>query len=322
MLGRTIKIHLVRGTPNDVTTAEINASWTGKIVLAPRARIAELAQRPEVQRSGVYILVGDDPNSPSKEQVYVGESDNTLTRLKQHISDPNKIFWERTIIIVSKDEHLTKSLVKYLESRLIEIIGQARRATLTNDKTPPLPPLPESDIADMEYFLAQVQMLLPVLGFTFILPAPEVQGLQAASATTPAVTPQLTDSPEFTMSVTTAAARAREINGEFVVLKGSTANDENPAALSQSNIQLRKQLVEDKKLLQDNATGLWVFTENVPFRSTSAAASVVAGSNKNGLITWFVAGAKLTYGGWQSAKIIDSSAASIDGTGVNGDNSD
>ena len=36
--------------------------------------------------------------------------------------------WERTVVIVSKDENLTKSHVRYLESRLIKMAQDARRA--------------------------------------------------------------------------------------------------------------------------------------------------------------------------------------------------
>lgn len=313
MQGRTIKIHLVEGTPNGVTTVEIIASWTGQVILAPQAKVAELAKRPEVQRSGVYILVGDDPDNPGKEQVYVGESDNVLSRLKQHIANGTKEFWNRSIIVVSKDEHLTKSLIRYLESRLIQVIGQARRATLDNGTAPERPKLPESDKADMEYFLEQIQMLLPVLGFTFILPIPAVQ--------TPSVTPlqgsidsssPRSDSPVFEMGISGAAATAQEIAGEFVVLRGSTAQGQNADSLSRSYVELRRQLSETGKLKSvDNGTGSLIFGENVSFKSPSAAASVVAGSNQNGRITWKVEGQ--TYKAWQQAQIDAQGATVIDG---------
>jgi hypothetical protein len=45
-----------------------------------------------------------------------------------HNSKEAKDFWERTVVIVSKDENLTKSHVRYLESRLIKLAQEARRA--------------------------------------------------------------------------------------------------------------------------------------------------------------------------------------------------
>ncbi len=315
MRGRTIKIHLVEGTPSDVMTVEIISSWTGQIILAPQAKVVELAKRPEVQRSGVYILVGDDLNNPGREQVYIGESENVLNRLKQHVTGGAKEFWNRSIIIVSKDEHLTKSLIRYLESRLIQIVSQARRATLDNGAMPDCPKLPESDVADMEYFLEQIQMLLPVLGFTFILPVPTVRTLSVTPLQGSIDFPsQKSDSPVFKMGISGAAAKAKEIAGEFVVLKGSTAQREDADSLSRSYAELRRQLSETGKLkLTDNGAGLRIFEEDVSFKSPSAAASVVAGTNQNGRITWKIEGEQQTYKDWQQAQIDAQSVSVADG---------
>jgi hypothetical protein len=57
MSGRTVKIFLVDGIPSGLITAEI-MNWTGKFTVAPRSQLADLAQRDEVKRTGVYFLVG------------------------------------------------------------------------------------------------------------------------------------------------------------------------------------------------------------------------------------------------------------------------
>lgn len=59
---KTIRIHLVNGLPSEILTAEI-ITWTGKIIVAPRAMLAELAKREEVKRTGVYCLLGPDPET-------------------------------------------------------------------------------------------------------------------------------------------------------------------------------------------------------------------------------------------------------------------
>lgn len=61
MKGRTIRLYLVDGTPTGILTAEI-INWTGKIIVAPRTQLAELARREEVRRTGIYCLVGADPD--------------------------------------------------------------------------------------------------------------------------------------------------------------------------------------------------------------------------------------------------------------------
>lgn len=44
MKGRTIRIYLVDGVPTGTLTAEI-INWTGKLIVAPRSQLAELAKR-------------------------------------------------------------------------------------------------------------------------------------------------------------------------------------------------------------------------------------------------------------------------------------
>lgn len=52
MKGKTIRIYLVDGEPTGILTAEI-INWTGKVLVAPRSQLADLAKRPEVKRTGV-----------------------------------------------------------------------------------------------------------------------------------------------------------------------------------------------------------------------------------------------------------------------------
>jgi hypothetical protein len=124
MKGRTVRLYLVDGIPSGVLTAEI-MNWTGRVTVAPRTQLADLASRDEVKRTGIYILAGDNPDNPTQELIYIGESDNVWKRLIQHSRDVDKDFWTRTVIITSKDENLTKSHVRYLESRLLQTAVQA-----------------------------------------------------------------------------------------------------------------------------------------------------------------------------------------------------
>jgi hypothetical protein len=48
------------------------------------------------------------------------------------------------------------------------------RATLANRSDPDFDLLPESDLADMDDFVARLQILLPVLGADFVRPTPKI----------------------------------------------------------------------------------------------------------------------------------------------------
>lgn len=142
MGGRTVKIHLIDGFPNGLISAEI-MNWTGRFTVAPRSQLNRLAKRDEVKRSGIYFLKGSNPKDPSQDMIYIGESDNILNRLINHENDRDKDFWEKTIIVTSKDENLTKAHVRYLESRLIHIANQVKRALVINNTNPEPTNLPE-----------------------------------------------------------------------------------------------------------------------------------------------------------------------------------
>ena len=65
-------IYLVDGVATGVLMAEI-INWTGRVLVRPRAQLADLAKCDEVKRTGVYCLVGQDPQKPLLEKVYIGE---------------------------------------------------------------------------------------------------------------------------------------------------------------------------------------------------------------------------------------------------------
>ncbi len=295
MLGRSIRIYLVDGDATGLLTAEV-MNWSGKLLVAPRTRLADLAKREEISRTGIYILAGADPDNPARDSIYVGEGDNVFKRLASHDKDPAKEFWTRCVGIISKDLNLTKAHVRYLESRLISMGHAAGRATLHNGTAPPLPPMPESDVADMEGFLEHMELVLPVLGFSFLKPKP-------VSKTPSAVSEQgESASPVFEFSSGDAIARAQEIDGEFVVLKGSTATLE-PRSSWTSYRKLREQLVEEQRLVEIPDKQLLLFAEDVVFSSPSAGAAIVAAGNTNGRVAWKIAGSRQTYEDWHQSQL-------------------
>jgi len=75
--GKTIRIFLADGEPTGILLAEIS-NWTGKVLVAPRSQLDQLSKREESRRTGVYLLVGPDPDDPSRTSAYIGEGDNVL----------------------------------------------------------------------------------------------------------------------------------------------------------------------------------------------------------------------------------------------------
>ena len=74
---------------------------------------------PEIERPGVYILIGTDDAEPDRLLAYIGKSEGVGARLAYHNANEQgrdaKAFWTDTAVLISKDENLTKSHARYLE---------------------------------------------------------------------------------------------------------------------------------------------------------------------------------------------------------------
>jgi hypothetical protein len=297
--GRKITLHLVDGVPSGIIKGQIG-NWVGLVTYAPRTKLGDLAADLDTKRPGVYVLTGPDPDGVDTGKVYIGESENVLNRLKQHEKSDSKDFFDTVTVITSTDENLTKGHIRYLESRLIEIAYQTKRATVDNDTSPGLPPLPLADRDEMEVFLDHLQMLLPVLGLNFALPLPASSvdiddSMQQEIA--PDVSPLFTINTKEQESRIKVTARAQQIGGEFVVLAGSQALPRND---SRSYGSLKDRLMRNKSLVYQG--DILIFTEDVPFNSPSAAAAIIRGQSTNGRKYWRLDNDK-TYGDWFDARI-------------------
>lgn len=171
--GRTIQLFLVDGNPSGLIVASIHG-WTGSVLVASQSTFGKLLARPEVDRTGVYILYGPDPQDPLGMRAYIGEAESVRERIDRSAAD--REFWETAIVVTTSDEALTKGHVRYLEARLIEIAKRAGRVALDNGQEPAADRrrLPEADKAKMEAFLANLKVILPVIGLDLLKPRPKI----------------------------------------------------------------------------------------------------------------------------------------------------
>lgn len=264
----TIKIFLPYGDPKNVRIAELS-NWSGKAVAGPRSHIDHFLTRQEAAKPGVYILLGIDPDS-GKDIAYIGEAEVVSERIKQHKAKDD---WSSVISFFSKDENSTKSHIRYLEGRLIEMAASVGRYKVTN-KMPSGAHLPEADQHEMEVFLSKIVQLLPVLGTELI---------------TPVIPISIEKTESLMLNFSTKGASAagfRSPNG-FVVTKNSTAVlKERDSAQSKGPwvIALRNKLKEDGTLIEKGE--LLTFTRDVEFGSPSAAAAVIQGGTAQGTVLW------------------------------------
>jgi hypothetical protein len=264
----TIKLFLLLGDAKRLRTVEVS-NWTGMAIAAPRSDLDQFLTRPELAKPGIYVLLGVDPEDGNL-SAYIGEAEAVSNRVKQHKQND---FWNTAIAFVSKDENLTKSHVRYLEGRLIELAGKIGRYKLLNTQATSAK-LPESDQSDMEFFLERVIQLFPVLGSDLLTPIAaqkETGGKQLI----------------FRCKMKKAEAMGQRTPNGFVVFKGSTAVLEERASAGKQSpwtIKLRQRLRDDGTLVEQN--GLLYFSRDAEFSSPSAAAAVIHGGSAAGPLAW------------------------------------
>ena len=300
--GRTIQLFLVDGKPSGLRKATIHG-WTGLVFVAGDSAFGDMTAREEVDRTGIYILTGPDPDEHGTTRVYIGSGNSVSERIKQ--SAVKRDFWETAITVTTSDDDLSKGHAEYLEARLIEVTGLANRVILDNGTQPETARrrLPEADRANMEQFLANLRIILPIIGLDMLKPQP-----RAVMQTDKPIDQRTTGEMRFEIRHKTGVfAEAVEEDDEFVVLEGSEALI-NTGYLQQSYGRLKEKLIGDGVLIPIEASKL-KFAKPHSFSSPSAAAAVVLDRNANGRIEWKVKGAKQSYHDWQESRVLNAAVS-------------
>lgn len=293
MSGKHIELFLVDGEPGGITTAEI-AGWTGHVLVGPRSKLGELLRRPEANRNGAYLLLGEDSSAIDNTQCYIGRTENFAQRFRDH--DAKKDFWDRVVVISAKDDSFNEGHWGYLEARLVELARIAERATLPNVQTPKERKLSEAQASDMEAFIAQLKTVLPVLN---------VNVLKTRKVPVKAPEPDTEESPTFWLKNAKSGvdARAQVSGSEFTMLEGSlvvgkwsgvgaTESTKRRYAAYQA---IRDKLIADGSIVIEGILGR--LTRDVVFTSPSTAGAIALGRSCNGRTSWLWNGG--TYAQWE-----------------------
>lgn len=269
--GRSIKIYLSDGSPSGLRHVEI-ANWSGQALACPRSRFSELKNWKESQRPGVYFLF-EKHSTDEKNTVYIGESENVYKRLTEH--DRKKDFWNEVIIFSSKDENLTKSHIKYLESRLTKLTLIADRYNIENGNTPTESSLPRADKDAMEEFIHNSRIILGTLGHKL---------LEVINSTTEEVDTETLVGRVLYFNVNGLNAQGKQSDEGFILIKGSEVSLETSTSIPGRINQLREKLILEKTLIESN--GKLVVNKDLILSSSSYTAALVAGTSRSGPQSW------------------------------------
>ena len=128
----------------------------------PRAKWTDVKHRSEMQRAGVYILVGYKEEDDDLPTIYVGQADGVRGRIDQH--SVTKDFWDWGAVFVSNSGNLNRAHVTWLEHALVKFAVEAKRCHLDNGNVPQEPALSEAEKADTRGFLREILQILPLVG--------------------------------------------------------------------------------------------------------------------------------------------------------------
>lgn len=261
--GKAIELFFVDGTSNGVVTAELR-NWSGKAIKIPRIEVCKYNDE-ELSCVGVYLLYCTD--EIGNEKIYVGESEDVYTRLKQHILAYDKgketYYWSYAVAFL--DNRLDKAEIRYIEDRLVNEICDIDPSRLLTKSSYGKTNLKPAQIAVAEEFINNIKILLGALGIKLVTIAPKAES----------------DTQYMYCKGKWSKAKGFISNNGFTVLKDSTIN---PSMADSFNglpyWKLRQKLIDEKVIVD------LTFTKDYEFNAPSAASSVVLGRASNGKHEW------------------------------------
>lgn len=273
---KVVEIFLAEGDASGLQIVNIK-NRKGQALVSTRSNYKTLLQRPESENPCIYLLIGkDDPTGLP--MIYVGETENFRTRVKNHLS---KDFWNKIFLFTSTE--FNQAMVKYLESSVHNELVETENVILENKNLPLLPKLSEADIAVMTEYKNNLILTLGVVGYPDI--TKKVSRVEDTSQTKNSMGDYLFHWISSKYSVT---ASMRPTTTGFLVLKGSELRPQKENDLNYPHgravQQLRDDLIENGDLEVEEAK--LVLRRDILFDSPSGASNFVVGYHTNGRSTW------------------------------------
>jgi len=270
--GITITTYLVNGNPEGVTMSYVS-NWTGQAIKIPRNAFLDTKNFPELNRPGVYYLIGSNAENPDEILIYVGEANHLFERITTHMRDDTKSFFELIIAFSSKDDNMTVSHTKYLEAKILEETFEKSGYIIQNRKEGNKISLPAMVRDEMDTYLDNMKILLPTMGYDLFKPSLKEQKQSLTG-----------QEEKLFLDVAEIKSVAKLTDNGVLVLKDSLMKATPTPALAPSYLKIRNDLLE-KGYIQQTERGMQ-FMQDYEFTSPSQAGAVILGYSVNGRVFW------------------------------------
>jgi hypothetical protein len=162
MSSKSLRVFVTGSSPRSLKKiTEFN--WSGYAFYGTREQINQLSKREESGTTGIYFLLSYI--NTEMVQMYVGETENFLNRIKNH--HQTKDWWTHFIVFQSEGNSLNKAHVRYLEYLFWQKANDSTQIQLMNDQNPKMPKLSEEDVADLKIFEDNILYILEAMNLGY-----------------------------------------------------------------------------------------------------------------------------------------------------------
>ena len=288
--GKTLEIFVMGKEPRSLKKVELS-NWNGIAFIGRRQHVEQVRTRPELNEPAIYMLLSDKRDGGGLTDIYIGEAEDFSNRLKQHIRDPEKDWFDQFIVFVA-GHSLTKAHVKYLESELCKLanrsIGMLRPR---NGNTPAGASLPESGIATMDEFLENIIFVLESLELSYFQENQSV----ITQLEEPKILENSLDGMEFQITLPRELSTNQNEflksymivrNGSYVLKAGSFVRKDPTDAFKDNSYELWKQIVNSDSVTTVDNNKVLKTTRDIEFNAPSGAGAIVRARATNGRVEW------------------------------------
>ena len=222
----------------------------------------------ELNKPALYILVNRD-----KRQLYVGETDDSLKRLRNHEA---KDFWKEAIVFHSTIDTLSTTEVRWLEAKTYEALKNLGFYDLSENKqVPQEPSLKKNQIYTLEPIFEEAKNYICAAGFDIFLKHKEEQKVEVKSFAT--------SEHIFYCKQGGCVAKGYMSGDEFIMLAGSEIRQNTRASITPAFAAQRQAFIVDHCMVQN---GIIMLKHDYTFPSPSYAAGMCVGGSANGWTEW------------------------------------
>lgn len=285
--GKSLNIYLMDGTPSGRIKCTMS-NWTGVAYKLPRTDIDKCKDRKDLYQSGVYFLFGVSEKTDDN-VVYIGQAgirksgEGILCRLQEHRRDHEKDFWTEAVVFTTSNNSFGQTEISFLENRFTKISIAAKRYVVKNENDPSHGNVTEEKESELEEFIDYAKIMMGVLGhkvFEPLIPAVDVISPTVAINETVADEAKLYAGQTLYIINRQGAYAKAILTPEGMVVLANSVIRKNTVPSCPPYVDAAREA--NKEHIDSNNA----LTEDILFKSPSAASSFVLGSSTNGNIEW------------------------------------